>query len=421
MGQTLSEPITAKESSSLQNKSMKVGSSSMQGWRISMEDAHTHILTMADDKDASFFAVYDGHGGSKVATHVSRNLHRQILRRPEYKNGQYEEAITQGFLECDEKMRHEESLKDEMSGSTAITALLRGTDLYVGNVGDSRCIASINGVSEALSVDHKPGDMLERARIENAGGFVEFNRVNGNLALSRAVGDFAFKNNSSLPPEDQIVSTCPDIDNRTVTKDWEFILLACDGIWDVLSNQEVTDFVIRRIAKGLEPETICEELMTRCLATDCSMGGLGCDNMTVILVCFLHQQPYSKLVERCADLVKAKDESRAKFETENSSTDEIDDIDDVRGLNKLSGLNGVHNSNESNEINSPNTCQSNGVQESNGESMESDDSTTNKEISEDLHTNGLENTQNSPQIHPDKSENVKKDCADDVELDTSAS
>ena len=74
----------------------------------------------------------------------------------------------------------------------------------MGNVGDSRCIASINGVSEALSVDHKPGDMLERARIENAGGFVEFNRVNGNLALSRAVGDFAFKNNSSLPPEDQV-------------------------------------------------------------------------------------------------------------------------------------------------------------------------------------------------------------------------
>ena len=56
MGQTLSEPITAKESSSLQNTFMKVGSSSMQGWRISMEDAHTHILTMADDKDASFFA-----------------------------------------------------------------------------------------------------------------------------------------------------------------------------------------------------------------------------------------------------------------------------------------------------------------------------------------------------------------------------
>ena len=56
MGQTLSEPITAKESSALQNANLKVGSSSMQGWRITMEDAHTHILTMADDKKAAFFA-----------------------------------------------------------------------------------------------------------------------------------------------------------------------------------------------------------------------------------------------------------------------------------------------------------------------------------------------------------------------------
>ena len=53
-------------------------------------------------------------------------------------------------------------------------------------------------------MDHKPGDQLERARIENAGGFVEFNRVNGNLALSRAVGDFAFKSNQTLPAEDQV-------------------------------------------------------------------------------------------------------------------------------------------------------------------------------------------------------------------------
>ena len=56
MGQTLSEPITAKQSSALQNQMLKVGSSSMQGWRISMEDAHTHILTLSEDKEAGFFA-----------------------------------------------------------------------------------------------------------------------------------------------------------------------------------------------------------------------------------------------------------------------------------------------------------------------------------------------------------------------------
>jgi len=333
MGQTLSEPITAKESSALQNTAVKVGSSSMQGWRITMEDAHTHILTLADDKKASFFAVYDGHGGSKVATHVSRNLHRIILRRPEYQEGRYEDAIIAGYLECDQKMRTEESLKDEMSGSTAVTALLRGSDLYVGNVGDSRCIACIAGVADPLSTDHKPGDPLEKARIQNAGGFVELNRVNGNLALSRAVGDFTFKQNAQLSPEDQIVSGCPDVVSRTVSQDWEFILLACDGIWDVLSNQEVADFVVRRIANGMEPEIICEELMTRCLATDNNMGGLGCDNMTVVLVCFLHNKPYQHLIDKCCQLMESRDERLGKThkrvaEDDETTSEEEEDVVD---------------------------------------------------------------------------------------------
>ena len=64
----------------------------------------------------------------------------------------------------------------------------------------------------------------------------------------------------------------------------------------VFALQEVADFVVRRIANGMEPEIICEELMTRCLATDNNMGGLGCDNMTVVLVCFLHSKPYQQYV-----------------------------------------------------------------------------------------------------------------------------
>jgi len=306
-----------------------------------MEDAHTHILTLADDKKASFFAVYDGHGGSKVATHVSRNLHRIILRRPEYKEGRYEDAIIAGYLECDQKMRNEESLKDEMSGSTAVTALMRGSDLYVGNVGDSRCIACIAGVADPLSTDHKPGDPLEKARIQNAGGFVELNRVNGNLALSRAVGDFSFKQNANLSPEDQIVSGCPDVVSRTISEDWEFILLACDGIWDVLSNQEVADFVVRRIANGDEPEVICEELMTRCLATDNNMGGLGCDNMTVVLVCFLHNKPYQHLVDKCCQLLESHEErlGRGKSHKKVAEDDETTsgDDDDDNGANDTNG------------------------------------------------------------------------------------
>lgn len=86
---------------------------------------------------------------------------------------------------------------------------------------------------------------------------------------------------------------------RTITTDWEFLVLACDGIWDVMNNKEVIDFCRKRIGQGMYPEEICEELMNNCLAPDCQMGGLGGDNMTVVLVCFLHNKPYTDLVKRC--------------------------------------------------------------------------------------------------------------------------
>lgn len=202
-----------------------------------MEDSHTHILSLNDDPSAAFFGVFDGHGGAKIANFVSKNLHKMVTEREEYKSQNYEVALVQGFLEMDERMRHEDSLIDDMSGSTAIVALLKDESIYVANVGDSRCIACVDGTAVALSIDHKPSDENEKKRIKEAGGFVEVNRVNGNLALSRAFGDFAFKTNPDKRPEDQIISCCPDVQVRQVDNDWQFVVLACDGIWDVLTNQ----------------------------------------------------------------------------------------------------------------------------------------------------------------------------------------
>jgi len=84
----------------------------------------------------------------------------------------------------------------------------------------------------------------------------------------------------------------------------------------------VADFVTRRIGKAMEPEDICEELMMRCLASDCSMGGLGCDNMTVVIVCFLHNEPYDRLTEKCKRITEERD---AKREQESASDDEEDE------------------------------------------------------------------------------------------------
>ena len=114
----------------------------------------------------------------------------------------------------------------------------------------------MRGRVQPLSYDHKPNNELETKRILAAGGWVEFNRVNGNLALSRALGDFVFKKNENKKAEDQIVTAYPDVDMKDLTSDHEFIVLACDGIWDVLSNEEVLEFVRTRIAQQIEPEIV---------------------------------------------------------------------------------------------------------------------------------------------------------------------
>jgi len=185
MGQTLSEPVTHKETSVCSGRAYRVAVSCMQGWRVSMEDAHTALLALPGDPSTAFFGVFDGHGGSAVAQHAARHLHRAVMARQEYAKGDMRAALTQGYLDLDQAMQQDERLRDDMSGSTAVCCLLRDGAVYCANAGDSRAVASVAGRSVELSTDHKPSLPGERARIEAAGGWVDLNRVNGNLALSR--------------------------------------------------------------------------------------------------------------------------------------------------------------------------------------------------------------------------------------------
>ncbi|XP_058823578.1 probable protein phosphatase 2C T23F11.1 [Topomyia yanbarensis] len=312
MGQTLSEPETSKESAFCQNDYYKVGSSCMQGWRIHMEDSHTHILSLPDDPGTAFFAVYDGHGGANIAQYAGKHLHKFVTRRPEYGND-VKRALQRGFLDIDEAMLNDESLKEQMAGSTAVAVVIKNDRLYCANAGDSRAIACIGGKLDVLSFDHKPNNPSELERIKKAGGYVEYNRVNGYLALSRALGDFSLKRSSDKLPEEQVVTAYPDVEERQISEDWDFLVIACDGIWDVLPSQSVLEFVQAEIAQGIYPQNICENLMTRCLAPDCQMGGIGGDNMTVIIVCFLHGRPYEDLVTRCKEHVTDMNQQMAQM------------------------------------------------------------------------------------------------------------
>eukprot|EP00124_Ichthyophonus_hoferi_P005285 Ihof_evm2s728 gene=Ihof_evmTU2s728 len=268
MGQTLSEPVTEKHTEYGENEKFAYAASSMQGWRITMEDAHAAELKLEGDEEASFFAVYDGHGGSNVALYAGAQVHRHVVNDPAYKAGDYPLALKNGFLNTDEAMRVEPMLANDRSGATAVAALIKDGHMWVANAGDSRAVLSVKKSAVAMSHDHKPTNELELKRIIAANGFVEFGRVNGNLALSRAVGDFEFKTNTSLRAEDQIVTADPDVTSHEITDDAEFAILACDGIWDVMSNQAAVDYVHDRLRDGLSLPAICEDLMSACLASE---------------------------------------------------------------------------------------------------------------------------------------------------------
>lgn len=203
--------------------------------------------------------------------------------------GEYEEDEEEYMNEEDEAFMNnitDEPGKD--SGCTAVVALLHEKELLVANAGDSRCVVCRDGKALEMSFDHKPEDQIEFDRIQKAGGRVTLDgRVNGGLNLSRAIGDHGYKMNKKLPPEEQMISALPDIKKITIGPEDEFMVLACDGIWNFMTSDDVVEFVQKRIkdpAKKLSE--ICEEMFDYCLAPHTKGDGTGCDNMTAIIVQF---------------------------------------------------------------------------------------------------------------------------------------
>jgi len=317
MGQTLSEPVVDKKSDEGQDDRVAFGVSCMQGWRISMEDAHAAILDLQSrdgsaeqtaagpDERITYFGVYDGHGGDKVAIYTGEHLHEIVAKQESFKNKDFEQALKDGFLAIDRAILSDPKYEDEVSGCTATVGIITKDKIYCGNAGDSRTVLGIKGRAKPLSFDHKPQNEGEKARICAAGGFVDFGRVNGNLALSRAVGDFEFKKSADLPPEQQIVTAYPDVTVHDLGDDDEFVVFACDGIWDCQSSQAVVEFVRRGIAAKQELHAICENMMDNCLASNSETGGVGCDNMTMVVVALLNgktkEEWYNMVAERVAN------------------------------------------------------------------------------------------------------------------------
>lgn len=167
----------------------------------------------------------------------------------------------------DDESRHD---GESFAGCTACVALIAKNELYVANSGDSRCIILSGGTAHALSEDHKPELDRERERIQKAGGYIVDGRINGNLNLSRALGDLEYKKNTDLKPSEQLISAVPEITKRTLTAEDELLVLGCDGIWECLTNQQIAEFLQDKAREGKSVSKAVEDLLDNIVAPDTS-------------------------------------------------------------------------------------------------------------------------------------------------------
>jgi len=298
----LKKPITDKHFEHGSNHRFSYCVADMQGWRTTMEDAHSANLGFGNKHDA-FFAVFDGHGGQDVAQFAALKLPSLLLQSHHYQRGNFTAALTsactdtdcalmtrKGCKECAE-LRGEKNTTEApipSSGATACMCLVHGVDVYCANIGDSRAVLckDKDGWPTAydLSTDHKPTDKVEVERIQAAGGSIIDGRVQGLLAVSRSIGDLEFKDDENLPLSRQMVSSCPDVKRYTLKECDTFILIACDGIWDVFSSQEAVARV-HRYLQTMSLQQAVAALLDAALSTHPSKNkGLGTDNMTAMIV-----------------------------------------------------------------------------------------------------------------------------------------
>lgn len=371
MGNLLGSPVTDKETHRDRTAlGIEYGVSSMQGWRIHMEDAHiclselyaiesvdntnhekdetskpsddtnsaenssaavdekkTPNATQIDIDNTSLFAVFDGHGGSKSAEYSAQHFVKVLSRNR--KMVQYakemsgggsedaeeqkrlvvlvEQALQESFMDLDMELLRvavegppnnedvsgngddedrnvqsseaEEEIMDE-SGTTIVVVVLTPKWIICANAGDSRAVYKTAGKACPLSFDHKPDDDKEETRIRKAGGYVSGGRVDGDLAVSRGLGDFRFKTSPHLGLERQKVSPLPDIIVKPRNdKEDEFLILACDGVWDVQTNDDCVKTISDMFDEGeTDVGLVCEELLDTCLR----LGSK--DNMTSLVV-----------------------------------------------------------------------------------------------------------------------------------------
>ena len=254
------------------NIKLRASSVSYKGLR----DANEDELDLQMSTDPKLFAIYDGHGGEDVSSFLKKEL-------PSYFKNQKlpikKSYIYDSFKQLQEKLVKTHPINSQEMGSTCLCALQQNDRLEVFNCGDCRCVIGNNQKSIQITTDHKPNEQNEKKRLSKIKGNEEIYldddiwRI-GPLSVSRSFGD------TDTAP---YITSKPDIFTHKLSSGDDFMVLACDGIWDVMSNKEVVDFVYQN------PQNSVRKLASHAL----KLGST--DNISAIIVFFDHEQSNSTI------------------------------------------------------------------------------------------------------------------------------
>jgi serine/threonine protein phosphatase PrpC len=257
---------------------MEVHYTSVKGRRNANEDKHTIVLNInGTSKELALlnlFGIYDGHGGSKVSEYLEENIPTYYCQK------QHIAPFSKEYHYKIFSQIQKELLESKIGYSMGSTCLLNimykyNNDIHMNivNLGDSRLtIIYKNGQSKQITIDHKPDEQKEMDRIENMGGEVYKDTENiyriGDLSLSRAFGD-----GDNAP----YISQKPDVYYKKITEQTKYIVMGCDGLWDVVKNEELFD-LLEKFKTENPNKNLASYLATECLKRNCS------DNISIIII-----------------------------------------------------------------------------------------------------------------------------------------
>lgn len=248
-------------------KKIKVHKASLKGKRRYNEDTE---LVKSNDK-LQLWSIHDGHGGDFVSIYLKKKLGKYFFGK-DVKYPITNSYIKKSLNSLQQKLIEDHPKKAEQQGSTLLTVLLQNNKkLKFINVGDCRAVICRDNLAIQMTKDHKPHWVDEKKRIEELGGKIKKSRDDDwricSLSVSRSFGDTDME---------KYVSHKPEIFNFTLTKKDKFLIIACDGLWDAVSNQNAVHFVMEHIKEKNVALKLAEHAI--------KMGSY--DNVSIIILFF---------------------------------------------------------------------------------------------------------------------------------------